>query len=56
MTLMTDLALFMQNRSVWQDIAPSTFTVATVDNFYMLQSHAAVQYKAKERSFHGTTI
>ena len=56
---MTDLSLFMQiskEIGVYGKTSPSTFPVATVDIFDMLQSHAAVQYKAKERSFHRTTI
>ena len=61
MTLMTNLSLFMQiNKEI--GVYGETYllalscTVATVNNFDMLQSHAAAQCKAKERSFHGTTI
>ena len=59
MTLMTNLLLFMQiNKEI--GVYGNTYllalscTVATVDNFDMLRSHAALQYKTKERSFHGT--
>ena len=61
MTLMTNMLLFMQiNKEIGvygkTYLLALSFTVATVDNFDMLQSHAAIQYKAKERIFHGTTI
>ena len=44
------------HHKVWTKIPPNIFTVASVDNFNILQTHSAIYHGTDQRGFHGTTI
>lgn len=52
----TCVSEYQRERSVWDSLPQNVFSVASVDNFDMLQSHAAVFCGDQQRSYHGTTI
>ena len=43
-------------KSIWDELPNNAFTVGSVDNFDMLQSHSAVYCGDQQCSFHGTTL
>lgn len=52
----TEVVTEQRCKQVWDYIPKNTFTMATVDNYDMLQSHAAVYCGDQKRSFHATTL
>ena len=52
----TEHAQIKRQTSIWEEIPHNVFTVASVDNFDMLQSYSAVYCGDQQRSFHGTTV
>ena len=42
--------------SIWDYMSTNTFTVASIDNFDMLQSYSAVYCGDQQQSYHGTTL
>ena len=54
--LVTEVAEREKQKSLWSDLDPNVFTVASTDNIDFLQSHAAVYCGNQSRSYHGTKI
>ena len=52
----TSHAVHQRTTDVWAHISPSVFTIASVDNFNMLQNHSAVHTGNHNCSFRGTTV
>ena len=52
----TEHAQIKRQTNIWEEIPHNVFTVASVDNFDMLQSYSAVYCGDQQRSFHGTTV
>ena len=52
----TQHAMAQRQSKIWDEISSNAFTIASVDNFDMLQSYAAVYCGDQQWSYHGTTL
>ena len=52
----TQHAIAERQMSIWDNISANTFTVASINNFDMLQSYSAVYCGDQQQSYHGTTL
>ena len=52
----TDHAMARRQVATWDELSTTSFTIASVDNFDMLQSYSAVYCGDQQRSYHGTTL
>ena len=52
----THHAMAQRQANIWDEIPSNSFTIASVDNFDMLQSYSSVYYGDQQRSYHGTTL
>ena len=52
----TQHAMAHHQPAIWNNISNNVFTIASVDNFDMLQSYAAVYCGNQQRNYHATTL
>ena len=53
---MTQHAEARRNHTVWDELSRGIFTIASIDNFDMLQSYAVVYCGNQNCSYHGTML